>query len=292
MTQFQLSQDVAVVTGAAAGVGKAIAVELANRGAAVVVSDIDDPSGRATVKEIVDSGGRATYLHADVRSAQDLKSLLDQGAAQFGAVTIAVANVMSGEGGMGKIWESELDKTRRVFDTLVFGLFSAVHAFAPALVASAAAGMPSRLLVVGSEHSLGVPPHVPAVSDYTVAKYASLGIVDTARRDLEGTGVSVTLLAPSWVRTEKVNALIEGSEDAARMIEPHVQNADVVAAVAVDGLIRGDYITATNPVIREFALAHSREVMAAVQMLPAPAEDEHTHNGSGDPSKCPVIGHL
>jgi NAD(P)-dependent dehydrogenase (short-subunit alcohol dehydrogenase family) len=290
MTEDELQRDVAIITGAATGVGKAIALELSRRGAAVVISDIDDELGATTVSEIEKAGGRATYFHADVRSEADLTALVEHTTTSFGDPTIAVANMMSGEGGQGPIWESNLDGARRMFDTLVFGLFSAVHVLAPALIASADKGVPSRLLIVGSEHSLGVPPHVPAMSAYTVAKYAALGVTDTARRDLQASGVSVTLVAPSWVRTEKLEALVRSSTEMAMMVEPYAQDAHIVASMAVDGLVRGDYITATNPVIREFALAHGREVMGAIQMLPASNDDMRTHSGSGDPAKCPVVG--
>lgn len=286
-----LSDDVAIVTGAGSGVGRGLALELHRRGAAVVVVDINDDAGRATATAISEDGGRARFLHADARSIHEMRTAVDEAVGEFGPLTVAVSNVRAGSSG-GRIWEHDPDDARLAFDVLIFGAFTTIQAFAPALISAAAGGRPARLLVVGSEHSLGVPPHVPASSAYTTAKYASLGLVDTARRDLDGLGVTATLLAPSWVRTENVMALVRSSPEYARMIEPFAQNVDEVARLGIDGLLTGEYIVATNPATRAFALDHTRSVAAAVQMLPAPSPAEHAHDGTGDASKCPVIGHF
>ncbi|MBE1594123.1 MULTISPECIES: SDR family NAD(P)-dependent oxidoreductase [Streptomyces] len=291
--ETSLDGQTALVTGAATGVGKAIATELARRGAFVVVSDIDDEGGRRAAADINGSGGRATYVHADVTSTTDLAGVLKAAGVAQDGLNIVVANVMGG-GASGSIWETDPETARRTFDIMVFGVYNVIRAFAPALIGTSRSGSPARLLVVGSEHSLGVPPHVFPASVYTVAKYASLGLVDTARRDFADSGVSVTLLAPSWVRTEKLVELIHSSRELAEAIEPNAQNADEVARQAVDGLMKGDYITATNPVTREFALERARQVMASVQTLPVvgPSDDASVHDGTGDTAKCPVAGHM
>lgn len=286
--------EVAIVTGAAAGVGQGIAVELARRGASVVLTDIDAEAGESAVEAIRQDGGDATFVRADIRSAAELEAVLATARSTYGEVTIAVANAMAGRGG-GAIWEYTPEDAREIFDVMVFGVFHTVQVLGPALIETTRSGRAARLLVVGSEHSLGVPPYGLAASAYTVAKYTAIGIVDTARRDFAGTGVTATVLTPSWVRTEKVLHLIRTVPEMAQVIEPLAQNVDVVASIGVEGMLRGDYIAATNPVVREFAMAHAREVMTAVQALPAapaPADQSHhAHDGSGDASACPVVGH-
>ncbi|MBF6472466.1 SDR family oxidoreductase [Nocardia abscessus] len=279
--ETSLDGQTALVTGAATGVGKAIATELARRGAFVVVSDIDDDGGQKAAADINGSGGRATYVHADVTSSTDLAGLMKAAGIAQDGLNIVVANVMGG-GAYGAIWDTDPETARRTFDIMVFGVYNVIREFAPALTATSRSGSPARLLVVGSEHSLGVPPHVFPASVYTTSKYASLGLVDTARRDFAATGVSVTLLAPSWVRTEKLLELIRSSRELAEAIEPNAQDADEVGRRAVDGLLRGDYITATNPVTQEFALEHARQVTASIQV----------HDGTGDIAKCPVVGDM
>jgi NAD(P)-dependent dehydrogenase (short-subunit alcohol dehydrogenase family) len=78
----------------------------------------------------------------------------------------------------------------------VTGVFNGIRAFATDLKAQAAAGRPAHILNVGSEHSLGVPPHVMPISTYTVSKYATLAFTDTARRDFAGT----SSMSRCWLR--------------------------------------------------------------------------------------------
>src|SRR4051794_17152329 len=72
---MQLQDMVCVVTGAASGIGRATAIEMARRGAWVAASDIDDPGGVETVAAINIAGGRARYLHADMESPEDIRAL-------------------------------------------------------------------------------------------------------------------------------------------------------------------------------------------------------------------------
>jgi 3-hydroxybutyrate dehydrogenase len=293
--EIDLRDEVAIVTGGGAGLGQGLAVELARRGARVVITDIDGAAGERAAEAIRLDGGHASFVRADVRSPEDLAHVLAETRSLYGDVSIVVANTMAGRGG-GAIWDYEPDDAQQIFDVLVFGVFNTVHAFGKALIATASTGRPARLLVVGSEHTLGVPPYGIPASAYTVAKYTALGIVDTARRDFAGTGVTATVLTPSWVRTEKVIALVKSAPELAPAIEPYAQNVDIVASIGVDGMLRGDYIVATNPAMREFTIAHAREVMIALQALPAAPVDEshgnHAHDGSGDISACPVMGHF
>jgi 3-hydroxybutyrate dehydrogenase len=293
--QKDLVDDVAIVTGGGAGVGQGLAVELARRGARVVITDIDGTAGEQAAEAIRRDGGEASFVRADVRSSEDLAHVLAETRSAYGDVSIVVANTMAGRGG-GAIWDYEPDDARQIFDVLVFGVFNTVHSFSQALIETARKGRPARLLVVGSEHTLGVPPYGIPASAYTIAKYTALGVVDTARRDFAGTGVTATVLTPSWVRTEKVIGFVRSSPELAAAIEPYAQNVDVVASIGIDGMLRGDYITATNPSMREFAIAHARDVMIAVQALPAAPVDDthahHVHDGSGDAAACPVVGHF
>ena len=87
--------EVAIVTGAAAGVGQGIAVELARRGASVVLTDIDAEAGESAVEAIRQDGGDATFVRADIRSAAELEAVLATARSTYGEVTIAVANAMA-----------------------------------------------------------------------------------------------------------------------------------------------------------------------------------------------------
>jgi NAD(P)-dependent dehydrogenase (short-subunit alcohol dehydrogenase family) len=280
-----LQNAVVVITGGAMGVGRVLALEAAARGASVLIGDISDASG--TVKAIREVGGAAEWLICDVADYDSVAALCARATEVYGGV-----NVLVNSGGhvVGRLHEVKPDDVKQLFAINVFGVFNCIHAFAPALKTAAEAGKPAFILNVGSEHSLGVPPHVPPVSAYTVAKYTSLGFTDTARRDLAGSGISVSMLAPGWVLTEKVRGAVQASKDWAAMIEPYAQPPDEVAKRAFDGLLAGAYIIPTNPKSRAFAMDHARNVMAEIQTLPLVEEDAaHSHDGGGDPNKCPVM---
>ena len=97
---MEISGKVAVVTGAAAGIGRAIAARLGAEGATVVVADIDEEWGRETAAEIEGSGGRARFVKADVSSEEDVRSTIAS-AAELGGLDILVNNAGIGAVGGG-----------------------------------------------------------------------------------------------------------------------------------------------------------------------------------------------
>jgi len=96
---MEISGKVAVVTGSGSGIGRGIALSLARRGASVVVADIDEDGGRATMDEIVDGTGVAAFARTDVTRTEDLAAMLALAAGTFGGVDILVNNagVVCGE---------------------------------------------------------------------------------------------------------------------------------------------------------------------------------------------------
>jgi NAD(P)-dependent dehydrogenase (short-subunit alcohol dehydrogenase family) len=90
----QLESKVALITGAARGVGKAIAERFAREGALVVIDDVDDVAGQATAAAIAASGGSVRYIHADIGKAAEVESLIAATVEAFGPVDILVNNAL------------------------------------------------------------------------------------------------------------------------------------------------------------------------------------------------------
>lgn len=281
-----LDNAVAVVTGGAAGIGRALALEAAARGAAVLIGDVQD--AQATVNEITAVGGKAEWRPCDMTSYEDVVGLAAYAVQRFGGVNVLCNN--AGRGVPGALHATDPTAARQVLDLNVLGLFHGIHAFTPHLQAAANAGRPALILNTGSEHSLGAPPHVAAMSVYTASKFAALGLTETAARDLAPLGIKVSLLAPGWVRTERVSALIGASAEAAARIEPYAQDAADVAAKAFDGLAAGHLVIATNPASREFAMAHARQLMVEIQRLPLVAgHSEPELAAPAGAGRCPFV---
>ncbi|SCK42846.1 meso-butanediol dehydrogenase / (S,S)-butanediol dehydrogenase / diacetyl reductase [Variovorax sp. HW608] len=281
-----LDNAVVVVTGGAAGIGRALAIEAAARGAAVLIGDVQD--AQPTVDAITISGGRAEWRRCDMTQYSDVANLAAYVVKRFGGVNVLCNN--AGRGVPGALHATDPAMARQVLDLNVLGLFHGIHAFTSQLQAAASAGRPAFILNTGSEHSLGVPPHVGPMSVYTASKFAALGLTETAARDLAPLGIKVSLLTPGWVRTERVAALIGSSVEAAARIEPYAQDSAEVAAKAFDGLAAGHLIIATNPASREFAMAHARQLMAEVQRLPLLAgHPEHENTATETKGRCPFM---
>ena len=255
----ELNDAVVVITGGGTGVGRGLGLEAARRGARVLIATNSDASD--AVQAIRAAGGVADWFDVDVSDYPAMKGLAEYTRSTFGSVNVLINNAMP-EGAVGTLANSDPEVTRRLFDVCITGYFNGIHVFARDLKASAAAGRPAYVLNVGSEHSLGVPPHVPAVSAYTVSKYAALGFTDVLRRDFADTGVGVSLLAPGWVLTERVRQFIELSTEFAESVEPIAQTPAAVAHAAFEGLLRHEYIIVTNAKSVPFATAHAQTILA------------------------------
>ena len=109
----KLEGKVAVITGAASGMGRATAIRFGKEGAAVVVADLNSQAGEETISEITATGGRAVFQHTDVSSDRDLKALFDRAVKEYGRLDITYNNAGIGgaTGKLGDISANDWDKT-------------------------------------------------------------------------------------------------------------------------------------------------------------------------------------
>lgn len=273
MTYWQAG--VAVVTGGAAGIGRGLVHEAANRGCRVVVADIELDAAQAVADEVVASGQMAIAVRCDVTNGSSIDELVSSTFEAFGQVNLVCAN--AGVGAGGTIETTSADDARWIFEVNLIGAFETLRAFAPRLRDAAAAGQRAHILTTGSEHSLGVPPHVGPMSVYTTTKHALLGLTDSARRDLAPSGVRASILCPSYVGTEGWNARRNrpdrygGPEQADPAFRERLasigQRADDVARLAFDGMERGMFVIVTNEVSRTFAVDRCGEISRAFDEL-------------------------
>jgi NAD(P)-dependent dehydrogenase (short-subunit alcohol dehydrogenase family) len=252
-----LEGAVTLVTGAAGGVGSALAMEAARRGAKVMV--VDMVSGEDVVARLRKAGAEADWTTADVTDYASVKAAIAKTVERFGGLNVLCNNVGGGVG--GGLDAADPDAARKTLDVNVLGYFNPIHAGAELLRQAAAAGQPAYILNTGSEHSLGVPPHVAPMSVYTTSKFAVLGLTETARRDFGPSGIGVSLLAPGWVLTPMVRGFIEANPDFAKAVGPYGQEPELVARMAFDGLLAGQEIIVTGEASRKFALERARRLV-------------------------------
>jgi NAD(P)-dependent dehydrogenase (short-subunit alcohol dehydrogenase family) len=189
----------AVITGAGSGIGAAFAVELAKRGGRVVCSDIDEVSASATADAIIADGGHATSLRCDVSEVDDVTVLAKEAQSWFGGPpTVVINNAGVGAGGL-PIGEMSLDDWRWVLDINLWGPIHGCHVFAPILRQAGYGG----IINVASAAAFGAAPGMAA---YNVSKAGTLSLSETLAAELSGTGVSVTVLCPTFVKTNIVDS--------------------------------------------------------------------------------------
>lgn len=188
----------AVVTGAGSGIGRAFALELARHGGRVVCADVDPIAAKQTVTEITDSGGRALDVVCDVADAQQVADLADIAEQWFDNPTsLVVNNAGIGTGGY-VIGQTSLRDWQRTLDVNLWGVIHGCQTFVPRLRAAGRGGV----INVASAASFGAPPRMGA---YNVSKAGVLALSETLAAELSGTGIAVTVLCPTLVKTNIVD---------------------------------------------------------------------------------------
>jgi meso-butanediol dehydrogenase/(S,S)-butanediol dehydrogenase/diacetyl reductase len=194
MAEGKLAGKVAVVTGAARGIGRAIAERLAQDGASVVASDIDEPGAQAVAEGITAAGGAAAAFRADVAAEGDPAQLVAQTVERFGRLDVMVANA-----GIIQI-KPILDLTAadwdRTFAVNVRGVFLCVQAAARQMVAQ---GQGGRLLATAS---IAAKRGSPFQAHYQASKAAVVGFVRSAAWEFGPHGITVNCYCPGIVDTD------------------------------------------------------------------------------------------
>jgi NAD(P)-dependent dehydrogenase (short-subunit alcohol dehydrogenase family) len=190
----------AVITGAGSGIGAAFATELARRGGRVVCSDVDEGSSRATADAIVAAGGQATSVRCDVSQIDDVQQLAKEAQSWLGGPpTLVINNAGVGSGG-APIGEIELDDWNWVLGINLWGPIHGCQVFTPIL---SDACQPGGIINVASAAAFGAAPGMAA---YNVSKAGVLSLSETLAAELSGTGINVTVLCPTFVKTNIVES--------------------------------------------------------------------------------------
>jgi NAD(P)-dependent dehydrogenase (short-subunit alcohol dehydrogenase family) len=151
---MRLTGKVALISGAARGIGAAIARSFAAEGARVVLGDILDPAGQSTASEIAAAGGKALFVHLDVTREADWQQAVSRTVRHFGALHILVNN--AGTGTPGKVEEVALEEWHRVMEVNATGVFLGTKTAIPALRQAgggAIINISSQLGLVGVDNS-------------------------------------------------------------------------------------------------------------------------------------------
>jgi NAD(P)-dependent dehydrogenase (short-subunit alcohol dehydrogenase family) len=204
-----LKGRLALVTGAASGIGQAIALGYANAGARIVVTDLTLERCRETLALIAEAGGEAVGFALDVADSEAARALAERVQSEIGDVDVVVNNA-------GVMIREGIDSPRaqanihRVMDVNLFGTFNVVHAFLPALrkTHGCIINIASGAAFIGQAGSLG----------YSASKGAVKMLTQSLAIDLAPDGIRVNALAPGVIETPMTTATRAHPERLARFL--------------------------------------------------------------------------
>lgn len=207
-----LDGKVALVTGAASGIGRAIALACAREGAKVVVSDVDAAGGEETVAMVRRQSGDALFVRADVSVAADCERLVARCAEAYGRLDLACNNAGIG-GDLAPTADYPLEAWHQVIGINLTGVFHCMKYEIPLLLKTGGniVNIASILGAVGFAHA-------PA---YTAAKHGVLGLTQSAALEYGGAGLRVNAVGPAFIRTPMIAGLEGDPATLAQLVSQH-----------------------------------------------------------------------
>ncbi|MFD6354798.1 SDR family NAD(P)-dependent oxidoreductase [Nocardia tengchongensis] len=238
----------AVVTGAAGGIGAALAAELGARGMSVVLADIDEIGVRRTAAELREGGVRALGVGVDVSDPESVAALAAASYAEFGSVELLCNN--AGVLLFGSVADSSIGDWRWLSSVNVEGMLNCLNAFLPQMIQ---AGGWRHVMNTASTHAF--LPDTANSALYSATKHAVVGITLGLRGELAAQGIGVTLLCPGQAATRILDSQRNRPDSFGRRagepfgtgVIPLAIEPREVARAAVDGILRGDPLVFALP---------------------------------------------
>jgi 3-oxoacyl-[acyl-carrier protein] reductase len=237
----RLNGQVAIVTGGGRGIGRAVAVALAEAGMSVAVVARTAAQVRETVQRIDSDRARALGFAVDVTDAGALARLLPQVEQRLGPIDLLVNGAGRSESTEAPLWDSDVEECWSVIETNLRGPLIYAAAVLPDMVRRRR----GRIVNVGS--LLGATPSATSVG-YALSKGALCRLTDCLAAALAGTGVSVFEISPGLVRTAMTRDMARWAEVPEAEWVPAERTAELVLAVASGGLdpLSGRFLHATD----------------------------------------------
>ena len=216
---MRLEDKVAVVTGSAGGIGRAIALSLAKEGASIIVADKEP--GNETVSMIRALGRTAVYAPVDVREARSVEQLVSRVMQEFGKIDVLVNN--AGVFIFAKVVDMTEEQWNLVFDVNIKGTFLCCKAVAREMIAQKTAGK-----IVNVSSSAGLAGHV-GYSAYCSSKRAVLAFTESLAKELGPFGINVNSICPGDTETDMLTdeitkTAVQKSIPADRVRQEKLQN--------------------------------------------------------------------
>ncbi len=251
---MRLKDKVTLVTGGAAGIGKATALRFAEEGATVIICDLNDTAGLQTAQEI---GERCTFNKVNVANRQEVQTWVDEIIARHQRIDVLVNNAgILRDGLLVKVKEGQLvsQMAEEQFDLVISvnlkGVFNCTQAVAPVMIRQGGGVILNATSVVGLDGNFGQ-------TNYVASKSGVIGMTKVWARELGRYNIRVNAVAPGFTATEMVAAMPEKILDGmkartplGRLGEPRdIANAYVFLASDEASFITGDTLRVDGGIV-------------------------------------------
>lgn len=225
-----LKDKVALITGAASGIGKEIAIEYAKQGAKIVIADMALEAAQATAKEIEASGGTAMAVAMNVTDEAQVDQGVADAVAAYGNIDILISN--AGIQIISPVVDLSLDNWRKMLAIHLDGAFLTTRACMRSMIASGKGG---SVIYMGSVHSHEASP---LKAPYVTAKHGLIGLAKTVAKEGAKNNIRANVICPGFVRTPLVDKQIPEQAK-----ELGITEAEVIKNVMLKETVDGEFTT-------------------------------------------------
>jgi len=264
-----LQGKVAVVTGGASGIGKAVAAKAAGEGMKVVIADIEEGALKDAERELAGGGADVLAVQCDVAEGDSVRALRDRALDRFGAVHLVHNNAGVGLG--GPIWEVPESDWRWILGVNLWGVVHGIAAFVPLLVEQGEGHVVNTASIAGLASA-------PFLGPYNASKQAVVAMSETLYKDLQAggvTGVGVSVLCPGFVQTRIAESdrnrpawapdrEVEGAPEMRAAIQAMVEGGITTASVAdavLDAVRNDTFYILTHPELDEAVRTRFEDIL-------------------------------